>query len=179
MVDGTATTVKKEKSMLKDTKEAQSWFLDKVSTAAGYRRGLLRKEDWQTGNMMIGKMYFFKYDPKWKAVLPVYDIYPLVFPIERYNDGLLCLNLHYLSTGERELFLSRLKKYAMATNITDKTRLRLSYDLIANTSKLYGLSRPCVKRYLYSHVRSKFIEIPGTEWDRAINLPTEQFVYKK
>ena len=164
---------------IKTTKDAIDWYESMVRTAAGARRALFKAEQNQRGSTVIGKMFFFKYDPKTKATLPVYDVYPLIFPIEMYSDGFLGLNLHYLSTGERELFLSRLKKYALATNITDKTRLRLSYDLIAGTSKLYGLSRPCVKRYLYSHVRSKFIEIPGTEWDRAINLPTEQFVYKK
>jgi hypothetical protein len=44
----------------------------------------------------IGKMYSFVYDPKTKEQLPYYDIYPLVFPIEYYNDGFLGINLHYL-----------------------------------------------------------------------------------
>ena len=96
-----------------------------------------------------------------------------------YSDGFLGLNLHYLTPAERKVFLDRLKKFALATNLTASTRLRLSYELISTTSRLAAMSRPCVKRYLYSHVRSTFIEIPGTEWDRAADLPTEQFVYKK
>lgn len=164
---------------IKTAKDAIDWYESMVRTAAGARRALFKAEQSQRGATVIGKMFFFKYDPKTKDKLPVYDIYPLIFPIEMYSDGFLGLNLHYLSVDERSFFLSRLKKYATATNITDKTRLRLSYDLVAGTAKLSSLSRPCVKRYLYSHVRSKFIEIPATEWDRAINLPTEQFVYKK
>ena len=164
---------------IKTAKDAIDWYESMVRTAAGARRALFKAEQSQRGNTVVGKMFFFKYDPKWKAVLPVYDIYPLIFPIEMYPDGFLGLNLHYLSADERQLFLDRLKKYATATNITDKTRLRLSYELVSGTARLAGLSRPCVKRYLYNHVRSKFIEIPATEWDRAVNLPTEQFVYKK
>jgi hypothetical protein len=34
---------------------------------------------------------------------------------------------------------------------------------------------PCVKKYLYSHVRSKFMYIYPSEWDIALMLPTEQF----
>jgi hypothetical protein len=37
---------------------------------------------------------------------------------------------------------------------------------------------PAVKRYLYGHVRSRFIEIPATEWDKAAQLSLELFIRK-
>ena len=37
----------------------------------------------------LGMMYSFKYDPKHKKTLPYYDTFPLIFPVEQYNDGIL------------------------------------------------------------------------------------------
>lgn len=165
---------------IRDSKQAIDWFEDRVRTASSsVRQKLLKAENSQRNTTVIGKMFLFKYDPKWKDVLPIYDIYPLVFPIERYSDGFLGLNLHYLAVPERQAFLDKLAGYATAKNLTERSRLRLSYDLISSTKKLASDARPCIKRYLFSHVRSKFIEIPATEWDRAAILPIELFVSKR
>ena len=167
-----------EKIQTYTSKELFDWLLGKARSAASIRRNLIGATQQQSATTIIGKMYFFNYDAKTKDKLPRWDKYPLVFPIERYNDGFLGLNVHYLTPNERKVFLGRLTNYATAKNLTEKTRLRLTYDLIASTKKLNSLARPCIKRYLYSHVRSRFIEIPATEWDRVIQLPLEVFVTK-
>ena len=46
-------------------------------------------------------MYFFRYDPKFRTTLPMFDKYPLVIVVERYTDGFLGLNMHYLTRGQR------------------------------------------------------------------------------
>lgn len=167
-----------EKIQTYTSKELFDWLLGKARSANSIRKNLINAPQQQSSSTVIGKMYFFSYDAKMKAVLPRWDKYPLVFPIERYNDGFLGLNLHYLAPNERQALLSQLTAYATAKNLTEKTRLRLTYDLIASTKRLNSLARPCIKRYLYSHVRSKFVEIPATEWDRVVQLPLEVFVTK-
>jgi hypothetical protein len=167
-----------EKIQTYTSRELFDWLLGKARSAESLRRNLINATQQQSSATIIGKMYFFKYDAKTKDKLPRWDKYPLVFPIERYNDGFLGLNVHYLTPNERQVFLGRLTNYATARNLTEKTRLRLTYDLISSTKKLNSLARPCIKRYLYSHVRSRFIEIPATEWDRVIQLPLEVFVTK-
>lgn len=167
-----------EKIQTYTSKELFDWLLGKARSASSMRKTLINAHQQQSSSTIIGKMYFFSYDAKTKDKLPRWDRYPLVFPIERYNDGFLGLNLHYLTTGERQALLSRLTAYATAQNLTEKSRLRLTYDLIASTKKINSLARPCIKRYLYSHVRSRFIEIPATEWDRVVQLPLEVFVTK-
>jgi hypothetical protein len=124
-------------------------------------------------------MFFFFYDPKFKKVLPKYDRFPLVFPIEYYPDGFLGLNLHYLNPYERKLLLGKLKEFRTSKGLTEKSRLRLSYDLLASTKGLASLARPCIKRYLFGHVESPFIEITPDEWDKAIDLPVAMFVYNQ
>ncbi len=167
-----------EKIQTYTSKELFDWLLGKARSAASIRKNLINATQQQSGSTVIGKMYFFSYDAKTKDKLPRWDKYPLVFPIERYSDGFLGLNVHYLTPGERSAFLNQLMNYATAKNLTEKSRLRLTYDLISSTKKLNSMARPCIKRYLYSHVRSKFVEIPATEWDRVVQLPLEVFVTK-
>lgn len=159
-------------------KEATDWFIGRARSASGYRDNILSKTDRMRNAPTIGKMYFFIYDPKHKKKLPMWDKYPLIFPIEFYSDSILGLNTHYLSSGFREAFLTRLKEFSTAKNLTEKSRLQISYDLISSTKRLSGLANPCIKRYLFTHVRSPFIEIVATEWDKVINLPIESFIYK-
>jgi len=158
-------------------KDSTDWFIGKARSAAGYRKNLVSSDERGRDNAIIGKMYFFAYDPKMKKTLPMYDRFPLVFPIEPYNDGFLGLNLHYLNPGERAWLLNKLKDFRNNSKFNTTTRLKLSYDLLASTKKLASVSRPCVKRYLFSHVRSKFIEMTPEEWDKAIGLPVAQFEY--
>jgi len=158
-------------------KDSTDWFIGKARSAAGYRKNLVSSDERGRDNAIIGKMYFFAYDPKMKKTLPMYDRFPLVFPIEPYNDGFLGLNLHYLNPGERAWLLNKLKDFRNNSKFNTTTRLKLSYDLLASTKKLASVSRPCVQRYLFSHVRSKFIEMTTEEWDQAIGLPVAQFEY--
>lgn len=158
-------------------KDSTDWFIGKARSAAGYRKNLVSSDERGRDNAIIGKMYFFAYDPKMKKTLPMYDRFPLVFPIEPYNNGFLGLNLHYLNPGERAWLLNKLKDFRNNNKFNATTKLKLSYDLLSSTKKLASVSRPCVKRYLFSHVRSKFIEMTPEEWDKAIGLPVAQFEY--
>lgn len=158
--------------------EIQNWWIGKARSIGGYRNNILNNHERSRDFTVIGKMYFFRYDPKMKKTLPIYDIYPLVFPIEPYSDGFLGLNMHYLSGGERQAILGRLGEFASNNKNDKNTKLRLSYDLLSGTKRLASKTRPCIKRYLYSHVASPFIEIIAPEWDKVIQLPLELFVQK-
>jgi hypothetical protein len=120
-------------------------------------------------------MYFYYYDPKTKDRLSYYDKFPLVIPIEQYPDGFLGLNLHYIHPKQRILLLDKLSEFASNRNYDERTRLKLSYDLLKATSMAYQAT-PCIKRYLFSQVQSRFVEITADEWDIAALLPVEQFV---
>lgn len=123
----------------------------------------------------IGKMYFYFYDPKTKDTLQYYDRFPLVIPIEEYKDGFLGLNLHYIHPKQRIILLDKLSETASNKNFDSKTKLRLNYGYLANASKAFEAT-PCIKRYLFSHIQSRFLEISADEWDIAVMLPVESFV---
>ena len=168
-----------------DTKYSQrdlhQWLVSKALEASGpHARRVIRANDERSrDNTIIGKLYFFAYDPKWKDKLSKYDKFPMVFPIELYGDGFLGLNLHYLGVAERQRLLGKLMDYANNDKMNKNTKLKLSYDLIQSTRSLNTLARPCIKRYLFSHCRSRFIQIYANEFDKAIQLPVADWVFNR
>lgn len=156
------------------SREARDWLRSKVNNLNPTSQSLMQDRQRLANSTFIGSMYYFYYDPKTKDTLPYYDRFPLVIPIERYSDGFLGLNLHYIHPKQRILLLDELSKYATNSKYDKTTKLRLSYDLLARASKS-NLFEPCIKRYLFSHIQSRFLEITADEWDIAALLPVEQF----
>jgi len=128
----------------------------------------------KTDGQMIGKMFFYKYDPKWKETLPYYDMFPLIICIDMYKDGWLGLNLHYIPPEQRRILLERLFTTLNNTKFDRTTRLRVTYDILKQASK-YRYFRPCLKRYLTGHIRSKVNMIRPQQWHKAILLPVARF----
>lgn len=160
-----------------------TWFRDKLvangkkktpSRAAGpvIKTELMADQLRKASDSVIGNMYFFVYDPKHKKTLPYYDTFPLVFPIEIYDDGFLGLNFHYLDYKQRILLLGELSSLANNKKYDNTTKLLLSYKKIKAFSQFF---QPTVKRYLSGHVRSQFIRIFPDEWENALFLPLQNF----
>lgn len=159
--------------------QSVDWFKGLARSAAGIRKQILAgdKGTRYRNSVALGRMYFFLYDAKHKDTLPVWDRFPLIFPIEFYEDGFLGLNLHYLSVGQRDQLIDLLMRYANNQTMDETTRLMLSWQAVTATARMKNLSKRCVKRYLRGHVRSRFIEVTADEWDRVISLPVETWEY--
>ena len=123
---------------------------------------------------LIGGLYFFFYNPKLKDDLPYYDIFPLVIPLERYSDGFLGINLHYLPIRYRMMLMMKIKNFAIYNDQDEIKRLRVTYDIL-NASRRYREFKPCIKRYLNTHIRSQILAVQPDEWDIATYLPVHQF----
>jgi E3 ubiquitin-protein ligase DOA10 len=117
-------------------------------------------------------MYF--YDPKTKDDLPYYDRFPLIFVAEKYKDGFLGLNLHYLPPIFRARLMDALYKIERNDSVRDSKKLKMTYNLMKSAAQ-FRYFKPCVKRYLYSQIKSRFLYIPYEDWDIALFLPTERF----
>ena len=157
------------------TNNARTWLRAKVKELTPTSRALMADRNRLRGKSTIGKMYFYFYDPKTKDTLPYYDRFPLVIPIESYKDGFLGLNLHYIHPKQRLILLDKLSETATNDKFDSKTKLRVSYSYLSGASKAFEAT-PCIKRYLYSHIQSRFLEISADEWDIAAMLPVETFV---
>lgn len=119
---------------------------------------------------LVGEMFLYHYDPKHKDKLPYYDVFPLVIPVKRYNDGFLGLNLHYLPYEVRISFMNKLLLLAYTPPGDKRTRMRINYELLRDSAK-FSAYAPCLKRYLIEHVRGKITKIQPHEWMMAAYLP--------
>ena len=137
-------------------------------------QSILTRSESLTSRSRLGKMYFYSYNPKWKDKLPWYDTFPLVFPIEEYNNGFLGLNFHYLAPKDRAILMDQLKVFANNKKYDETTKLRLTYDMLKGFSKIKR-AKPTVHRYLQNKVSSKFVLINADEWEVALFLPVEKF----
>ena len=146
------------------------------ASSAGARKILLAPSQRHMASPIVGKLYFFKYDPKGKSYLPKYDRFPMAFAIEQYQDGFLGINLHYLDPYFREIILKQLMRFEKGGK---DPRLNINYDVINGNTRLRNLAKVCIKRYLYSHCKSKFIEVYPSEYEKAIQLPVEDWVFKR
>ena len=174
LIDRIQTSLAKE-GLTPRTNAARDWLRAKVKSLNPTPQTLMRDKERLRNNSFIGRMYFYFYDPKHKDTLPYYDRFPLVIPIERYSDGFLGLNLHYIHPKQRIILLDKLSDVATNNRFDDKTKLRISYEYLAAASKAFEAT-PCIKRYLFSHIDSRFLEISAEEWDIAVMLPVESFV---
>ena len=158
---------------------AGDWFRSIVNRTRGAFSGetpekILNRQGDDEARALIGKMYFFSYNPKWKDKLPWYDTFPLVFPIERYPDGFLGLNFHYLAPKDRAILMDQLKAFANNKKYDETTKLILTYQMLKGFSKIKR-AKPTVHRYLTNKVNSKFVLVNADEWEVALFLPVERF----
>ena len=157
------------------SKESMAWFRNKAQKLRPSRRDLLRDESLTLKNRpRVGDMFMYFYDPKTKDTLPYYDRFPLTILVDRAPKGFYGLNLHYLPLDVRAKFLDALLDNLNNKRYDESTRFRLSYEMLKGASKLRAF-RPCFKRYLSAHVRSRFAKVEAPEWEIATFLPTADF----
>lgn len=146
-------------SQIKTGKEPFQWYRNRIkelgtpNTAELLRSGKIDKRPhWGYLNMFI-------YAPKYAKKLPYYDTFPLVMFLERYNNGFLGLNFHYLP-------------YAMRARLLDAAgQDRLNINAVKRSS----LTKPTIKRYLYGYLRSYCLRIEPDDNLTAIMLPVQRF----
>ena len=174
LLDRIKTSLAKE-GLTPRTNASRAWLRAKVKDLKPTSSGLMRDRDRLKNKSMIGRMYFYFYDPKTKDSMPYYDQFPLVIPIEKYNDGFLGLNLHYIHPKHRMILLDKLSDTMSNDTYDEKTKLKINYKYLAAASRIFEAT-PCIKRYLFTQIQSRFLEITADEWDIAAMLPLESFV---
>ena len=174
LLDRIKTSLAKE-GLTPRTNASRAWLRAKVNDLKPTSSALMKDRDRLKNTSMSGKMYFYFYDPKTKESMPYYDQFPLVIPIEKYNDGFLGLNLHYIHPKHRMILLDKLSDTLSNDDYDEKTKLKINYRYLAAASRIFE-ANPCIKRYLFTQIQSRFLEITADEWDIAAMLPLESFV---
>ena len=150
-------------------KKSYDWYRKKVQSMTTPGARALINQGKATLRPKYGIMNLFGYDPKLKASLPYYDRFPLIFPLEPAKGGFYGINFHYLRPGARVAFLRQLQRYASDKRFDKKTRF--------NIGELSGTYfKKTIKHYLFSQVRTSFLNITADEMAIAIFLPVARFI---
>lgn len=150
-----------KKGITPRTKESIDWFKKKAAVMYNSRpiprNALMKDPNLTLTNKPTGKsnMFMFFYDPKHKETLPYYDSFPLVLMMSRAPGGFYGLNLHYLPPALRAKVLD---------------------SVLGGDGQVPArFIKPMIKRYLFSHVRSRFARVEEAEYEIAAFLPTADF----
>ena len=151
--------------------KSTDWYRDKIKEFGTPKSLDLIRDGKQATRPFFGRLNMFFYDPKLKKKLPYYDRFPLVLPLENYNDGFLGINLHYLPIPLRIKLLDRLVDFSNNTKFDESTRLNVKYQNL----KRVRLIKPTIKRYLAGKVKSRFRRVDADEFTVATLLPVQRF----
>lgn len=164
--------------------QSLDWFRNAARTATANPNTMLSAYRDKIKNVpKLGNMYLFAYDPKTKDKLPFYDTFPLVIPFASARmrgfagdaNGFMGLNLHYLPLYYRAYLMNAIyENHLNNKKLDETTRFRLNYQILQRVAKL-RFFQPCVKRYNFDYLRSRFLEISPDEWDMALFLNLARF----
>jgi len=159
----------------RDVDDAGKWFADQAEQLNGKSKNPFNMFK-SVGVPTIGKMYLFIYDPKHKATLPFYDMYPLAFPFEFKKEGFLALNMHYLPPNSRAALMQSLYSIANNDKYNASTKLNISYAILKQSANRFSGFENCIKSYLFGQLKSSFRYVNPADWDKALMLPLQRWV---
>ena len=147
------------------------WYKDKIREFGKPGALDLIRDGKRASRPFFGRLNMFFYDPKHKKKLPYYDTFPLVLPIERYPDGFLGINFHYLPIPLRVRLLDRLVDFSNNEEFDETTTIDADYARLKNIN----LIKPTIHRYLAGQTKSDFRRIDADEFTVAVLLPVQRF----
>jgi len=155
-----------------DTDRSATWYRSQVNRiASGKTAGQLFREGKLQARPSVGRLNLFGYNPKLRAKLPYYDIFPLVLPLEPIKGGFMGMNFHYLPPLLRFRLLERMQARASDRRFDSKTRFEVAYDDVKNIK----IVKPTIKKYLYAYCQTGFLRINADDAAVAIYLPVQRF----
>ena len=157
-----ATIFDKIRQDVGDRELSLTWYRRKVSQLASrISAGRLMREGKILKTPGFNQLNFFRYNPKTAALLPYYDVFPLVMPIDSAPGGFYGINFHYLPIPMRMRLLETLAKRKFAGD----------YRKLKNIK----LIKPCIKHYLRSQFASGFYRLDEIDYAPAIFMPVQSF----
>ena len=155
-----------------DTDRSATWYRSQVNRiASGKTAGQLFREGKLQGRPSVGRLNLFGYNPKLRAKLPYYDIFPLVLPLEPTKGGFMGMNFHYLPPLLRFRLLERMQARASDRRFDTNTKFEVNYDDV----KSIKIVKPTIKKYLYAYGQTGFLRINADDAAVAIYLPVQRF----
>ena len=177
----------KQENLITRNKRTREFYHDYAAEHGVNYRSLQmqRSGGTRTGNIKLGRMYFFRYDAEGTASGRgvnikkgnVYDAFPLIFLLTETPDSFEGINFHYMVPRERIKLLGRMFEYLNSEDFDNRTKLFSSkFKKTIKENSLFRFARVCYRVYKPGRVASKIIQVHPMDWELAITVPTEKFV---
>ena len=167
----TSNFIQAVKDETKGVDRSVRWYRNKIKEFGNPVAMDLIRDGKRSVKPFYGRLNMFFYNPKHRKTLPYYDTFPLVLPLEKYPDGFLGINMHYLPIPLRIKLLDRLVDFSNDTNFDTGTTLIVEYQKV----KKIRLVKPTIHKYLAGQVKSQFRRIDADEFMIATLLPVQRF----
>lgn len=163
-----------------DWEDAREWFWNQARKVRSVNVNKMMTDTpsrlfTRMGPESVGSLVQYWYDAKHKATLPYWDQFPLCFIVEDQGSHFQAINLHYIPPLLRAKLMNGLYDLAVRNEKNKIVKLQLSYQLLKGAGRLAPF-KPCFKQYIKAHVKSRFMYVPPSDWDKALLLPTARFV---
>ena len=161
-----------------EVRRSAQWFQDKIKGLKGGLRNqfsstnaakFYREAETKVNpNLLkrrseLGDLFCYYYNPKYRATLPYYDMYPMIMLIGAEKETFLGINFHYLRPKWRAVLLDRVSA-KLGSGLPRWSKLRQIRQIA-----------PTIKRYRFDHIMRRVVPIEENEQEIAIFLPTERF----
>ena len=161
-----------------EVRRSAQWFQDKIKGLKGGLRNqfsstnaakFYREAETKVNPTVLkrraelGDLFCYYYNPKYRATLPYYDMFPMIMLISAEKDTFLGINFHYLRPKWRAVLLDRVSA-KLGSGLPRWSKLRQIRQIA-----------PTIKRYRFDHIMRRVIPIEENEQEIAIFLPTERF----
>jgi hypothetical protein len=161
-----------------EVRRSAQWFQDKIKGLKGEMKNrfsstnaakFYREADNKVEKAVLkrrvelGDLFCYYYNPKYRATLPYYDMFPMIMLIGAEKETFLGINFHYLRPKWRAILLDRVSA-KLGAGLPKWSKLRQIRQIA-----------PTIKRYRFDHIMRKVVPIEENEQEIAIFLPTERF----
>ena len=180
---------KQENLITRDRRTREFYHDYAAEQGVNYRSmQMLRTGGHKTGDIKIGRMYFFKYAAEATASGRgvdikkgnVYDEFPLIFLLAEEPGSLEGINFHYMTPKERIILLGRMFEYLNSEDFDNRTKLfSTKFKRTIKNNRLFRYAKACYREYKPGRIISKIIQVHPMDWELAITVPTERFVTPK
>lgn len=166
----------KQQGLIQRSEAAREFYQDYALTYGQNYRSLnmLRSGGVKISNMLLGRMYFFRYSPDEPD--SSYDEFPLVFMLYEDQNNFSGINFHYMTPKQRAIILGRTFQFLNNTKYNNKTKLLArKFRNIIQGNKAFRWAKASYRQYRPDQIRSKIIQVHPLDWELAIMVPTERF----
>lgn len=174
----TQTETEEEEKEIKTSKEAYEWLMGEMKNSKGSRVQINNDPYLQPG-----KLYIFKYLPKYKNELDYWDKHPIVLALGKMEGPsgkiILGLNISWYPPEARKYLIEKIRyfykeKYESAIkskslNANAQSPVYIDLYQLKTALDQYGLSF-ALRSYIPNNIKSPKVCICYEDWDKALLL---------